>query len=175
MAGSADTRCYKRTQIEKRHQDAVQSFRNAAIQNAGNLLQQFSGESKAAAIAAIAINKGLALAQNTQNTLVAQTRALAELGPIAGPPVAAKIGMYGAVNGALIAATGLAQAATLGSGGGGSRGSDISSTSTQPSQAQVQEPQRQIVDVRVTGQGGGIVDMFNFEVANGAQPITTGG
>ena len=165
----------KRTQIEKRHQDAVQSFRNAAIQNAGNLLQQFSGESKAAAIAAIAINKGLALAQNTQNTLVAQTRALAELGPIAGPPVAAKIGMYGAVNGALIAATGLAQAATLGSGGGGSRGSDISSTSTQPSQAQVQEPQRQIVDVRVTGQGGGIVDMFNFEVANGAQPITTGG
>ena len=34
-----------------------------------------------------------------------------------------------------------------------------------------QQPQSQQVDVRVTAAGGGIVDMFNFEVANGASPI----
>ena len=36
---------------------------------------------------------------------------------------------------------------------------------------EAQPPQRQQVDVRVTAAGGGIVDMFNFEVANGATPI----
>lgn len=34
--------------------------------------------------------------------------------------------------------------------------------------------QTQSVDVRVTSAGGGIVDMFNFEVANGASPILGG-
>jgi hypothetical protein len=100
--------------IEKNKMAAIQSMRTSVLQNFMNLLDQFAGESRVAAIAAIAINKGLALAQNTQNTLVAQTRALAELGPIAGPPVAAKIGAYGSINAGLIAATGLAQAAGLG-------------------------------------------------------------
>jgi archaellum component FlaC len=100
--------------IEKNKMAAIQSMRTSVLQNFMNLLDRFAGESRVAAIAAIAINKGLALAQNTQNTLVAQTRALAELGPIAGPPVAAKIGAYGSINAGLIAATGLAQAAGLG-------------------------------------------------------------
>jgi hypothetical protein len=107
----------ERTAIEQRHQQAIQSMQRTTIQSAGALLDQFAGKSKAAAIASIAVNKGLAMAQNIQNTLVAQTRALAELGPILGPPAAAKIGMYGKINGALIAATGFAQAGAAMSGG----------------------------------------------------------
>jgi hypothetical protein len=97
--------------IEQSKSRALMSMQSSVLGNAINLLDQFAGQSKIAAIASIAISKGLALAQNTQNTLVAQTRALAELGPIAGPPMAAKIGSYGAINAGLIVATGLAQGA----------------------------------------------------------------
>lgn len=124
----------ERSAIEKKHQDVVRSFRNAGIQNAINLLDVFAGESKLAAIASIALSKGLALAQNTQNTLVAQTRALAELGPIAGPPVAAKIGTYGAINAGLIAATGLAQAANIGKGSSSGGISAVTTTTNQAAQ-----------------------------------------
>ena len=98
----------------------------------GNFVQQFAGKSKAAAVAAIAIQKGLSIASVVANTAAAQVRALAELGPIAGPPMAAKIGAFGRVQAALIAATGLAQVSQLGSrgnapsaggGGGGGGGS----------------------------------------------------
>lgn len=88
----------------------------------GDFVQQFAGKSKAAAVAAIAIQKGLSIAQIIANTAAAQMRALAELGPIAGPPVAAKIGLYGKAQAALVAATGLAQAAGAGSAGGASGG-----------------------------------------------------
>lgn len=83
----------------------------------GDFIQQFAGKSKAAAIAVIAIQKGLSIAQIISNTAAAQLRALAELGPIAGPPVAAKIGLFGKVQAALVAATGLMQAGQAGRGG----------------------------------------------------------
>lgn len=86
----------------------------------GSFLQQFAGKSKAAAIAAIAIQKGLSIAQIISNTAAAQMRALAELGPIAGPPVAAKMGLYGKLQAGLVAATGLAQAMGSGGSAGGS-------------------------------------------------------
>ncbi|MDF1853591.1 MAG: phage tail length tape measure family protein [Verrucomicrobiales bacterium] len=86
----------------------------------GTFLQQFAGKSKAAAIAAIAIQKGLSIAQIISNTAAAQMRALAELGPIAGPPVAAKMGLYGKLQAGLVAATGLAQAMGSGGSAGGS-------------------------------------------------------
>jgi hypothetical protein len=105
-----------KTSLTKRSEDAIRSMRSSAVQNAIGLLDMFAGKSKAAAIAAVLLNKGLALAQNTQNTLVAQTRALAELGPIAGPPAAAAIGTYGVINAGLIAATGLGQIASIGKG-----------------------------------------------------------
>src|SRR5699024_1069456 len=68
---------------------------------------------------------------------LAQMRALAELGPIAGPPVAAKIGVMGKVQAGIAAAAGLAQAASVssrGTGGlqGGASGS-IGGRSSAPS------------------------------------------
>ena len=94
--------------------------RSTALSAIGGLLGTFAGQSRAAAIAQIAINKGLSIAQAIQNTAVAQTRALAELGPIAGPPMAARIAAFGKAQIAAIAATGLAQAA--GAGGSSSSG-----------------------------------------------------
>ena len=80
-----------------------------------NFMQQFAGKSKAAAIAVIAINKGLAIAQAIQNTAVAYTKAL-----IADPTgvLAAKTAMLGKIQVGIIAATGLAQAMSAGRGGG---------------------------------------------------------
>jgi hypothetical protein len=163
----------ERTEIERKHNQAVSSFRSAAIQNAMGLLDVFAGESRIAAIAAIAINKGLALAQNTQNTLVAQTRALAELGPIAGPPVAAKIGAYGAINAGLIAATGLAQAAR--SGGGPSFSGGVQSTNVSSgASAQASSPSAGTQNISVSGispdefvRAGTIVDTINGAIADG--------
>src|SRR5699024_4252206 len=104
--------------MEKAAQMETQA-RRAALQAAGGFLDQLAGESKAAAIASIALNKGLAIAQIIQNTAAAQMRALAELGPIAGPPVAAKIGVMGKVQAGIAAAAGLAQAASVSSRGTG--------------------------------------------------------
>ena len=93
--------------------------RAAVVNAAVGLLDQFAGESKAAALASIALSKGLAIAQIIQNTAAAQMRAMAELGPLAGPPMAAKIGVMGAVQAGIVAATGLAQAASVSSRGTG--------------------------------------------------------
>lgn len=94
-------------------------------------LQVFAGKSKAAAIAVIAINKALAIAQTIQATSVAVMRAFADLGPIAGAPVAAEMRALGAIQVALIAATGIGQALQVGSGGA-SPGSPSNPVSTVP-------------------------------------------
>lgn len=93
--------------------------RSAVVNAAVGLLDQFAGESKAAALASIALSKGLAIAEIIQSTAAAQMRAMAELGPLAGPPMAAKIGVMGAVQAGIVAATGLAQAASVSSRGTG--------------------------------------------------------
>lgn len=134
----------------------------------GGFLQQFAGKSKAAAIAAIAIQKGLSIAQIISNTAAAQLRALAELGPIAGPPVAAKIGLFGKVQAALVAATGLAQAA---GGGGGGGASGISSAAT-AAQSQPNTSPRVAVtlqgDMFSKSQVRDLINAINEEVEGGA-------
>jgi len=99
-----------------------------AVDAVGGLLSALSGKSKIAALALIAISKGQAIAQAIQNTAVAQVRALAELGPIAGPPAAARIAAFGKVQIAAIAATGLVQAAGSGGGSVSASGGSISAT-----------------------------------------------
>lgn len=113
----------------------------------GELLSVFAGKSKGAAVAALAIQKGLAIAQIITSTAAAQMRAYAELGPIAGAAMAAKIGLLGKMQMALVAATGIAQAGQImsggdtgstggGSSGGGPKGSASVSTTTTTSAAQ---------------------------------------
>lgn len=86
------------------------------LQNAAGLLQQFAGKSKGAALAVIAISKGLHIAQTIQATGAAVMRAYSDLGPIAGSAAAVGIKALGAANVALIAATGLVEARNIGGG-----------------------------------------------------------
>lgn len=107
----------ERVAINQQAEQMILSAKMAAATEAVNLLSALGGKSKAAAIAAIALNKALSIAGIIQNTAVAQMRALAELGPIAGPPAAASIGTYGKIQAGLVAATGLVQAGNVGGGG----------------------------------------------------------
>lgn len=98
-------------------EQAIHAARAQTANLAVGLLQAVAGRSKAAAVAAIVLGKGLAIAQTIQSTSAAVMRAYAELGPIAGSAAAAKIALLGKVQVGLIAATGLGQIASLGSGG----------------------------------------------------------
>lgn len=141
---------YRQKVFEAQQAQSQMSFQAYAgmFSALGELLSVFAGKSKGAAVAALAIQKGLAIAQIITSTAAAQMRAYAELGPIAGAAMAAKIGLLGKMQMALVAATGIAQAGQImsggdagstgggGSGGGGPKGSASVSTTTTTSAAQ---------------------------------------
>lgn len=110
------------TNREQAAQQMIGSARMAALQQGVALLQVFARENEGAALAVLAVQKGLSMAQAFINTRVAATRAIAELGIVAGTPVAAQIEAWGSVQVGLIAATGLAEGAMMGSGGSPSIG-----------------------------------------------------
>lgn len=132
---AADERVRINQEAEQMIYDARRSATDAAI----NLLSALGGQSKLAAIAAIALGKAVAIADIIRHTAVAQMHAMAQLGPIAGPPAAAKIGVMGKIQAGLVAATGLVQAASVGNGSA-SVGIPPSSTGAAASQ-DVQQPQ----------------------------------
>jgi hypothetical protein len=143
------------TEREKLRQQAeieqqVRDMRMTTWQMGAELLMQFAGKSKTAAIAVIAINKALAIAQTIQSTSVAIMRAFAELGPIAGAPVAASMKALGAIQVGIITATGLFQAANLG-GGGAAAGTPANPISTQP-----------VGNAQATGRTGGQTTIVNL-------------
>jgi hypothetical protein len=108
----------ERVRINQQAEQAITYAKSQATQAAINLLSALGGKSKVAAIAAIALGKAVAIADIIRHTAVAQMHAMAQLGPIAGPAAAAKIGMMGKVQAGLVAATGLVQAANVGGGNG---------------------------------------------------------
>jgi hypothetical protein len=116
-------------EIERRKNEAVRNMQLGTWQLGAELLQQFAGKSKAAALAVIAINKGLAIAQVIQNTQVAIMRGYAELGPYGGSVNAAAMKTLEAIQIGLIAATGLAQGMNVG-GAGASLGSPANPINT---------------------------------------------
>lgn len=155
---------------------------SGAMQEAQALLGVFAGKNKAAAIAAIVVQKALAIAQVAMNIPVAQARALAELGPIAGAAMAANIGAWGAVQMGLIAATGLGQIASLGgsapSGGGG--GSSDSSGSVTGTETTNMAPPTRAIHITLephklysAEQMTELIDALNNETQNGATLIAT--
>lgn len=86
------------------------------------ILQTLVGKNRRVAQALFLVEKGLAIARTVQNTAAASVKALAELGPIAGPPAAAAINAYGAAQVGLIAATALTGVSGVGGGGLGGIG-----------------------------------------------------
>lgn len=107
----------KRQAIEQQTGNTIRSMHAGVWQGIAGLVQAFAGKSKTAAIAVIAINKGLAIAQTIQSTAAAVMRAYADLGPVAGSAAAADIALLGKVQVGIIAASGLAEAANVPSGG----------------------------------------------------------
>lgn len=137
-------------------EDAAQkiiAIKATVNQQAIGLARLLVGNSKTAAIALIAVEKGLGIAQTLVNSQVGATKALAVLGPIAGPPAAASILTFGKISAGLIAATGLAQAASIGGsspsvGGGGGGGLQAPTATAQELPTQIRA-----IDIRIDPNG----------------------
>ena len=169
-------------QIQQQSQQGIFQAQMQAGQAAVNVLQLFAGKSKAAALAAIAVNTALQIAQAIQNTATAQLRALSDLGPIAGPPAAAAIGTYGAVQVGLIVAAGALQGAgaikgspSIGGGGGGAIGGASPATSITPPAdfGRSITIEMKPAELYSTAQVQLMIERINAEVKDGARLITT--
>ena len=108
-----------RGRLEERFAQNTIRLRQMTAQTTVQILQALAGKNKTVARALFLVEKGLAIARTVQNTAAASVRALAELGPIAGPPAAAAIQAFGAAQVGLIAATALTGVGGIGGGGGG--------------------------------------------------------
>lgn len=131
--------------------------KQAAVNAITGLLTALSTESKSAAIALIAINKGLSIAQAVQNTAVGITRAFAELGPIKGAIAAKTIAAMGKIQIAAIAATGLVQASNVGGGASTASASGGTLSATGP----VEPEQSQTVTIDMNGAPKWLKEMYS--------------
>jgi hypothetical protein len=143
------------------------------------LMQQFGRQNRAFAIATIAIEKGLSIALAIQNTAVAVTKALA-IDPTG--RLAARAAALGKVQVGIIAATGLAQAASVGRGGAsaGTAGGvpimtqDVGGGSISGSGSFSGTSTNQVVNINLTGEVFGreqvrtLITEINEAVADGA-------
>lgn len=123
----------KRMAAEQKVRDHKRSMLFSTLNLAVGFLNELGKKNKAAAIAAIALDKGLAIAEVIINTARAVSLVTAQLGVAAGPAIAAVKAM-GAAQVALIAATGLHQAANVGGGDGGG-GTLVGSVGGEPATA----------------------------------------
>lgn len=114
---------------EKREKQAAKflsQIGRANVNEALNLAGQLASGSEKASKALFIVSKGLAIAETFNSTQVAVMRALAELGPIVGAPVAAAIETNGLIRVAAIAASTISgfSGSSSGSISVGSGGSD---------------------------------------------------
>ena len=108
-----------RQQIEKNLQKTIFNMRATVVNQSVGLLTMLGQKNKALAIAAIAFEKGVAIARTIVNTRAAMLTAMA-VDPSG--VLAARVKLMGALSVAIIGATGIAQAANLGGGGAPSGG-----------------------------------------------------
>lgn len=102
---------------EKRAAQLTVRLRQATATTSIQILQTLAGKNKKVARALFIVEKGLAIARTIQNTAAAAVRAIADLGPVFGPPAAAAITAFGAAQVGLIAATALQGGGSVGGGG----------------------------------------------------------
>lgn len=108
----------QQAQAQSQANITMQQMQQQVMQQSLNLIKSTAEEGSAVWMAALIAEKGIAIAQAIINSEVAATRALAELGPIAGPPMAATMKALGYASAALIAATGVAEIAGARAAGG---------------------------------------------------------
>lgn len=139
LTAIASAKAAERQAIEANVAQAINSMRLNTFQLGATLLRSLAGQNRIAAIAVIAIQKGLSIAQVIMNTQVAAMRALAELGPIRGAAAAVKIRALGRISVGLIAAAGVLEARGVG-GGGAALGTPANPIQTIPQQQGVTLP-----------------------------------
>ena len=103
------------TKIQQDEAKARARTQLQALTGAGQVasgLRNLAEEGSSARQVLFGIEKGMAVAQAIVFTNLAAVRAMAELGPIAGPPAAASITSWGYANAAIIAATAVSDASS---------------------------------------------------------------
>jgi len=152
---------YKREKLEIRVSKSIIRQKQGVVNSGVALLKNLTDGNEKAAKAIVVVEAGLNIARTIQNTAAASVRALAELGPIAGPPAVAEIQAYGAIQAGIIAANGVLTLS--GSGGGGGSGVSISSgsgsnpyESSQLSEPTQTEDTRQPVEIHFHGDVNGL-------------------
>lgn len=115
-------------QYEQQKQDMQKSTIAAGV----GLLQAFAVRSKGAARALIVVNRGLQIAQATQNTAAAVTNALANVPYPYNLAAAAQMQAMGAIQIGLIAATGALELSNVNSGNAGGIGGSTLGTPANP-------------------------------------------
>jgi len=157
----------QKIKIEQQTNATILNMKKGNINAALTLMQLFAGKSKAMALAALVVQKGIAMAETFIQTQTAASAAIAPpplgLGPTpAGFALASAIETQGAIRMGLIAATGLAQAITSGGGGGNYGGGTLGSpVLTAPPPKALPEPateQGQGMTVNITIEGASLVD-----------------
>lgn len=157
-----DAEAKKRADIETNAQQAVDSMKQRSLSLAVGLLQMMGQQNKAAAIAAIALEKGIAI----QRVITASATANAAAGlsllydptGVAMRALQAEIAAQKAISIGLIAATGLAQAANVKSGAGGSTlgapapAAPVGGSAIEPVRNAATDRQNQIT-IRIIGDG----------------------
>lgn len=157
---------YRQKTFEAQQAQAQMSFQaySGMFSALSDLLNTFGNQSKGAAVAALVIQKGLAIAQIVTSTAAAQMRAYAELGPIAGAAMAAKIGFLGKLQMGIVAATGIAQAGSIISGGSSSAGGSRGSATVASSGGAAPTPQTVYIDSldpSAMYSGQSLIDLFD--------------
>ena len=171
-------RSKQKANIEKNLQNRIMGFKFAAANQGIALLSMLGEKNKTFALAALAAQKGLAMANVFISTQAASAAALMlppiGLGPIVGAPLAASIKLWGKVQMGLIAATGLFSAAgggggaPSGVGGGGGVGAlPIAAPTTEPT------AQAPVVNITINTPTGEIPQGFVEEILSGIDFLST--
>jgi len=147
--------------LDRKRHKTEQSLERQNISSIMTIISALVGHNSDVGKALFIGSQALAASEVFFNTQVASMKAVAQLGPIAGPPVAAGIQMSGNLSIAAIAATTLGSLSSSGGGGGGGGGS-ISPPSQQQPDFQPETSSLEFTDTTDTGQ-----TTFNLTVPDG--------
>lgn len=140
----------RKVAAQKQAEQAIYNMKLQTFNLAAGLLRSLGSKSKEAAMAAIVVEKGLAMASVIVNAEAAKFMAMATIPYPASLGAVAQIEAMRAISLGIIAASGITEAASVSSGGGtpGSPGGPpIQTQPTQPGQGETKTPQNVTIQV----------------------------
>lgn len=148
--------------LDGKRQKTEQSMERSNVRSLMAITSSLIGHNDTVGKALFVASQALAASEVFFNTQVASARALAELGPIAGPPVALGIQTSGQLSIAAIAATTLGSLSASGSSGGGGGGAVGGG-----SQSQQQDFQEETSSLELTDSSASGSQTFSLSVPDG--------